>query len=140
MKSNSIPGFHMDFGWGMGYILIPHNHPFYGKHYDDISISVHGGLTYGKKFNSDNFLKWIENREIHGDVTKENYQKFNNYWIIGFDTNHYGDDLYECSLDYVINETDSMVDQCLSDDIKEIDKYLRYYLRKDKLKKINGII
>ncbi len=29
-----------------GYIKIPENHKFYAKHYDDIDLSVHGGLTY----------------------------------------------------------------------------------------------
>lgn len=140
MKSNVIPGYHMDFGWGMGYVLIPHNHPFYGKHYDSVPIRVHGGLTFGDTFNSEYFIKWIKNRDFYGDVNISNFEKFNNYWMIGFDTNHYDDNSHNCSFDYVMNETESMLEQCLSDDIEGINNYLKYYLRKDKLKKINDLI
>ena len=76
-----------DFGWGMGYVLVPCHHPLYGVNYDDINIRVHGGLTFGQIFNSDTFLEWVDGKEIYGDITRENFEKFNNYWIIGFDTN-----------------------------------------------------
>ena len=28
------------------YVNVPESHPYYGKKYDDISIEVHGGLTF----------------------------------------------------------------------------------------------
>lgn len=74
-----------------------------------------------------------------GDVTLENYKKFDNYWIIGFDTNHSGDDLITCSENYVLSETQNLLEQCLSMDIDGMEKYLTVYLRKDKLNKINSI-
>lgn len=133
-----LSGFGMfDFGWGMGYVLLPYNHPYYGKNYDDINAHVHGGLTFGQVFDSEYFLKWIENKEICGDVTIENFRQFNNYWIIGFDTNHYGDDLNNCSKSYVINETNSLAKQCLKDNIEGMKKYKSFYFRKAKLKLIN---
>ena len=128
-----------DSGWGNGYILVPPNHPYYGKFYDDIEVNVHGGLTYAKKFNSKNFLAWVDNREIGGDITLNNFEKFNNYWIIGFDTNHYGDSEYNCPKQYVLKETYNLLEQFLDDNNKEIKKYKYVYLRKDKLKKINEI-
>ena len=45
-----------EYGWGTGYVLLPHNHPFYGVHYDDLNISIHGGLTYGNYFSNSKFL------------------------------------------------------------------------------------
>ena len=86
-----------NFGWGMGYVLLPPNHPFYGINYNDINIDVHGGLTYSNYFDSTRFLKWTNNRKVVGDITLDNFKKFNNYWMIGFDTNHYGDNLENCS-------------------------------------------
>ena len=35
-----------DFGWGNGYVLIPQGHPLHGKHYDEIDVDVHCGLTF----------------------------------------------------------------------------------------------
>lgn len=35
-------------GHRCGYVQLPDNHPCVGKPYDDLSISVHGYLTYGK--------------------------------------------------------------------------------------------
>lgn len=139
MKNFSSLSYSMDFGWGMGYVLLPHNHPFYGKGYDDICVDAHGGLTFSQKFKSKNFPKWIKNREIDGDVTKENFEKFNNYWIIGFDTNHSGDNLITCSRFFVFNETNNLLEQCLSDDIDGMKKYKNVYLRNDKLKELNNL-
>ena len=32
--------------WRCGYVGIPKTHACFGKHYDDIKVRVHGGLTY----------------------------------------------------------------------------------------------
>lgn len=29
-----------------GYVRVPPTHPFHGKHYDDVDVNVHGGLTF----------------------------------------------------------------------------------------------
>lgn len=55
------------------YIKIPNTHKYYGKHYDDINLYVHGGLTY-----SDDYLYLNEHKKIKG-------------WFIGWDYAHYGD-------------------------------------------------
>lgn len=55
------------------YIRIPESHIVYGKHYDDIEINVHGGLTYSKDH------LYVENEQrIEG-------------WFIGWDYGHCGD-------------------------------------------------
>lgn len=49
-----------------GYVLIPPNHHWHGKDYDDIhGVSIHGGLTYADKDGPD--------------------------WKVGFDAGHAGD-------------------------------------------------
>lgn len=49
-----------------GYVTLPKGHKFNGLHYDEIPVSVHGGLTYANN---------LENGE----------------WVIGFDCAHSGD-------------------------------------------------
>lgn len=51
-----------------GYVILPPSHPDIGKHYDDIKVEVHGGLTYGKgntygfdTFHSDDWTEWSQN-------------------------------------------------------------------------------
>lgn len=65
--------------WYCGYVSIPEGHPWHGKPYHEIDADVHGGLTYGQ---------WSDGR-----------------WVIGFDTNHYGDGPKERSFEYCVEET-----------------------------------
>ena len=55
------------------YIKIPENHEYYKKDYDDIDLSVHGGLTFAS-----DTLNLGKNNIING-------------WFIGWDYAHYGD-------------------------------------------------
>ena len=50
-----------------GYVTVPKSHPAFGKHYDDVDVDVHGGLTYSES-------------EGHDDI-----------WVLGFDCGHAGD-------------------------------------------------
>lgn len=52
------------------YVVIPKEHKLYNKHYDDIDIYCHGGLTYSR-----NGLIDLVNDD----------------WVIGWDYAHYGD-------------------------------------------------
>lgn len=39
-------------GWGLhlcGYVGVKPGHPAFGKHYNDIDVDVHGGLTYSEE-------------------------------------------------------------------------------------------
>jgi hypothetical protein len=74
-------------GWGNGYIGIPKGHLLYECDYDDayddsIKVEPHGGWSHGT---------------FKNPVTGE----FNEMWWIGFDTNHLGDNLENCSEKYV---------------------------------------
>lgn len=68
-----------DYGWGNGYVLIPEGHKYYGIHYNDIPVDVHGGLTFSEL------------------ITENSNRQFNiqpdelNCWMVGFDTCHFGD-------------------------------------------------
>jgi hypothetical protein len=133
-----------EYGWGNGYVLLPHNHPFYGQDYNDLEvprfINIHGGLTFSDYFSNTRFLEWIENREIFGNVNKDNFEKFDRYWMIGFDTNHSGDNRENCSKEFVMKEIDKLLEQCLDDSIEGMKMYKNFYLRKDKLKHLNSLM
>lgn len=101
--SNEIMG-----GWGNGYVGLPEWHPYHGLSYDEIPVNVHGGLTYAQL----------------DDET--------NLWIIGFDTNHFGDDMKHYDFEYVKNETLNLMNQCLK--IKEVQRILKL----NKLKKLTN--
>lgn len=79
----------MPTGWGNGYAALPIGHVYHGTNYDDIPITIHGGLTYGQM------------EEIDG----------NDYWVVGFDCAHWGDDSVTCSEGFVIAETERLYDQ-----------------------------
>jgi hypothetical protein len=74
-------------GWGNGYVAVPPNHPAYKMDYDTLlySIDVHGGLTYTDWGNGENAPK--------------------NWWVFGFDTNHFGDNIEKWPEEAVIEET-----------------------------------
>lgn len=78
-----------------GYVKIPEDHPFYNEDYDNIPVTVHGGLTYADK---------------HDDGS---------FWV-GFDCAHYGDLLPKSPIrtggvfrdkEYVLNELKSLTKQ-----------------------------
>src|ERR1700742_655501 len=62
-------------GFLCGYVAVPPEHPWHGKHYDDIEAEVHGGLTYSDSCQG----------EIY-HVPKEGQS--DNVWWLGFDCGH----------------------------------------------------
>jgi len=75
-------------GWGNGYVGLPKWHPYFELNYEEIPIRIHGGLTYSD---------YNENKKL---------------WVIGFDTNHFGDSIENCSMDYVKKETYHLLIKC----------------------------
>lgn len=73
---------------GNGYVAIPPSHPLYWKHYDDVSIDVHWGLTYSG--NASDLRQ--------GGIVWD-------YRILGFDTAHADDDLHTRPRQKVVEET-----------------------------------
>jgi len=39
---------HNGIGYRCGYVRVPVGHPWHGKHYDDIPVDIHGGLTFAE--------------------------------------------------------------------------------------------
>lgn len=76
--------------WLNGYLTLPSGHVLEGKRYDDTNISVHGGITFSDKMEG-----------LDG-------------WTIGFDTNHFHDNIEICNEDYVWREIESMYEQALA--------------------------
>ena len=86
-------------GWGNGYVGLPFWHPWYKWNYDEIPIKIHGGLT---------FSMLDDNTDL---------------WVIGFDTNHGGDDLYNRSFEWVKEETYRLLEQCLN--LKKVQRIIK---------------
>lgn len=81
-------------GYGCGYIGLPKEHPWYGKHYNDLSfVNVHGGLTWSAYYTGDN--------EPDG------------LWWIGFDTNHWEDNAENCNQEYCLGQIERLKQQAL---------------------------
>lgn len=91
---------HISFGWGNGYVIIPEAHPMHGVDYNDIDVSVHGGLTFSESAEK---LDWPE---IMPNEKKS--------WIIGFDTCHGGDSLERWPMVKVQEEAENLLSQLKS--------------------------
>jgi hypothetical protein len=83
----------MPHGYGCGYIGVPPEHPWYGKSYNELEVSIHGGLTYSEN-----------------SVGKE---APDGYWWLGFDTAHLGDNKYSCDEQYCLNQIEKLKQQAL---------------------------
>lgn len=59
-----------------GYVAVPPSHPYYGKHYEEVDLHAHGGLTYSNPCQGDICHK----TDIEDKV-----------WWFGFDCAHAGD-------------------------------------------------
>ena len=84
-------------GFGNGYVILPVKHKYHGIHYDDIDVSVHGGLTLSISAKE---CEWPEVSEEDKDG-----------WVIGFDTCHLGDTLQRWPKSRVQEELDNLVKQ-----------------------------
>jgi hypothetical protein len=72
----------------------------HGKDYDDIEVSVHGGLTFGE-------LITEETLEFFTELTKEDI----GCWMVGFDTAHYNDNIAVWPKERVQRETEELAAQ-----------------------------
>lgn len=92
----------MNVGWGNGYAVIHKNHPYYGRHYDNINIDVHGGLTYGRSVEV--VRLWKSPPAIVKDLSDD-------WVVIGFDTAHAWDTIARWPESEVLKETQRMQKQ-----------------------------
>ena len=91
-------------GYANGYVALPPTHPFHNVDYSETDnyVHVHGGLTFGQCIDNIRCCEsWNEWSECIG------FDSFNEipagYWIVGFDTIHYGDE--GLNRDWCIEET-----------------------------------
>lgn len=106
-----------------GYVAIPNGHPCYGGDYSEEPISgldVHGDITFSAPVTFP--------RSVHGRVVWEGFIGRNpileeaeyitdrkdipdDWWILGFDTCHFGDDKENWCMEAVVNETMRLKEQ-----------------------------
>ena len=98
---------HKWFGYANGYVAIPPGHPLNGKGYDDIDISVHGGLTYAETIEETVANNWSSIECIGFDSIDEIPS---GYFVFGFDTMHFGDD-DTLDREWCIQETKDLMKQ-----------------------------
>ena len=98
-----IPFLHSLYGgWGgyaNGYVAVPPSHPLYGLSHDKVEVlfNVHGGLTFSDFMGIVNDERWsLEFLGDYGEIP-------DNWWVFGFDTQHYGDD--NLDRNYCVAET-----------------------------------
>lgn len=89
----------INYGWGNGYVAIPPTHPLYGLwanhsvYYHDL-LNVHGGITCAVPAGG-------------GGNSPEDW------WVVGFDTRHYGDNTINWPKEAVEAETRNLFCQLL---------------------------
>lgn len=108
-------------GWGNGYVAVPPEHPLWGKTYfdDDFpDLCVHGGVTftepcvYGEETAASKIkilsryvgrrcLQLQQGEHLDGDIPDD-------WWLIGFDTDHWGDNEENWPKERVIEETTNL--------------------------------
>jgi len=89
-------------GYANGYVGVPKGHPWFGKGYDDIECSIHGGLTYAE--------------DVAPRMEKDGL------WYVGFDTLHHGDSPQTCDEFYCRGVLEDLKNQA----IKAINRELSF--------------
>ena len=90
-------------GHSNGYAIIDSTHPCYKKHYDDINVHVHGGLTFGQLI----VQEMIDDEHWGKHINQDDLNKY----IVGFDTLHYNDNGQNCNEAYCLNELTNLISQ-----------------------------
>lgn len=88
-------------GYANGYVAVPPEHPWYRKSLDDVEdlIDVHGGVSFAGK--SDYCCDFEDLETINDDSNTIPL----GWWVFGFDTLHWGDNLKNWSKENCIAET-----------------------------------
>jgi len=84
-------------GHSNGYVALSENHPYHGKDYDYIPVDVHGGLTFAR---------------IGSNCDKNRFPGLeDNEWLVGFDTAHCDDTMFNWPEEAVREETNNLARQ-----------------------------
>lgn len=106
--NRKLAGYGIECGAANGYVAVPPSNFFYGLDYDDevlAEIDVHGGLTYSSSadvFKANCVLNDAKPCYITAADTREIPD---DWWVIGFDTCHAGDNSTNWPVERVMSET-----------------------------------
>lgn len=98
-----------DCGYANGYVAVPPEHPYHGKDCNKLLVDIHGGLTFdasAKEINNATSVNW-RNLEFLGEETCLP----DDYWVFGFDTLHYDDNITNWSRERCVEETLNLKEQ-----------------------------
>lgn len=98
-------------GYGNGYVILPKFHPWFGLHYNDIPVEIHGGLTFSDKITEELIETWAKSKAREKELDKKLKANLG-LWMIGFDTIHYGDNEENWPKEAVEEETKRLKRQC----------------------------
>ena len=97
------------FGTHNGYVILDRNHPISGMYYSDIDekydIEVHGGITF-----ADQLSIFKHSTDLSKTPELLDYQ---DYWVIGFDTQHADDNAEKWNAESTLKETDAFAEQLM---------------------------
>ncbi len=87
-------------GWGNGYLYLPKGHPWYGIDYDSfdynsITTNIPWGFTYATE----------ETIHYPGQLC---WEDMDTYWVLGFDTMHYGNNIIDHDETWIDNTLASL--------------------------------
>jgi len=88
-----LKGYEM--GYANGYVGVPPGHTWFGKHYDNLDVEAHGGLTYSEDH--------CPRREPDG------------LWWVGFDVCHFNDNPVTCDKAYCEAALEKLRQQAIED-------------------------
>lgn len=97
------------FGTHNGYVILDRNHPISGMYYSDIDekydIEVHGGITF-----ADQLSIFKHSTDLSKTPELLDYQ---DYWVIGFDTQHADDNPEKWNAESTLKETERFAEQLM---------------------------
>lgn len=92
-----------------GYVILDRNHPISGMYYSDIDekydIEVHGGITF-----ADQLSIFKHSTDLSKTPELLDYQ---DYWVIGFDTQHADDNAEKWNAEITLKETEAFTEQLM---------------------------
>ena len=106
---SSIRSTELLFGTHNGYVILDRNHPISGMYYSDIDekydIEVHGGITFSNRLST-----FKHSTDFSETPELLDYQ---DYWVLGFDTQHAGDNAEKWNAESTLKETERFAEQLM---------------------------
>ena len=120
--SFDLSGYEFNHGTHNGYVAVPPENKYHGKSWDEMEdFNVHGGITFSEPAIYPDRMNGMEiNKKYIGkrncilteaEFITDNTEIGDDWWIFGFDTAHWGDNIYNWNKKAVIEETLSMMEQ-----------------------------